>query len=295
MSWAGQTWCEIVQEATYGTFASGGAKLYPVLHGSNAFTMRQVPMRKIIRSADAGNRKRQVVASRRAFTGTLTMPFYPSQAPYIAGMLTLTSNVLPSYSVLFWDSVQAWKFLGLRVASIAISCSAEAEYATVTIAFIGQDRDGTFTVFAQPAQSNYPTDLPYQHVETASNCTLATVALAKYKSLNMTFANVLKPTWDEQAIITDLVYCGRDYSFNFGPQYLTNALRADYSSQSALAFVLGWARSAGSFAFSVNCESSTYLANVADDLPLDGPGYATVSGESFFDLSATTDFAITST
>ncbi len=257
--------------------------------------MRQVPLRQVIRSADAGNRPIQVVAGRRAFVGTLNTLFYPSQAPYIAGMLALSSNILPSYSIEYWDSVQAWKLLGARVQSLTLTGSATQDYWTMGINFIAQDRDGTFTSFAQPAQSVYPTEVPYQYIETAGNCTLATVAFTKYKNLSLNFANVLVPTWDESPTITDLVYCGRDFTFTFGPQYTATTLRGDYSSQSALAFVLDIARSAGSFTFSVDCKASTYFSNVADDLPLDGPGYQTISAQVFFDKSATTDFAITST
>ena len=36
-----------------------------------------------------------------------------------------------------------------------------------------------------------------------------------------------------------------------------------------------------------------FIASIADDLPLDGPGYATVANEIFFDKTATTDFTVT--
>jgi hypothetical protein len=283
------------KETTYGTFNGAGATLFPRLYNSNSFSMRRVPLRQIIRTADAGNVPIQVVAGRRAFTGTLNTLLYPTQAAYLATMFTPVANVLPSYSIEYWDSVQAWKLLGVRAQSMTLTGSATQDYWTASINFIAQDRDATFTTFAQPAQSSYPTEVPYQYVETAGNCTIATVAFTKYKTLTMNFANVLVPTWDEQPTITDLVYAGRDFTFTFGPQYLATVFRGDYEAQTALAFVLDITRTSPSHSFSVNCEASTYMSNIADDLPLDGPGYQTISCAVFFDKTASADFAITAT
>jgi hypothetical protein len=283
------------EESSYGVFASGGATLFPRLFNSNSWSMRQVPLRQVIRTADAGNRPIQVVAGRRAFQGTLNTLLYPSQAAYLATMITPVSNILPSYSIEWWDSVQAWRFLGFRAQSLTLTGSATQDYWTCSLTGTAQDRDGTFTTFAQPAQSVYPTEVPYQYIETAGNCTIATTAFTKYKTLTMKFDNVLVPTWDEQPTITDLIYAGRDFTFTFGPQYLATTYRGDYSAQTALAFVLDLVRASPSHGFSVNCQSSTYFSNVADDLPLDGPGYQNITGQVFFDKTGGTDFAITAT
>ena len=41
-----------------------------------------------------------------------------------------------------------------------------------------------------------------------------------------------------------------------------------------------------------NGESSGYIDSIADDLPLDGPGYATLANQLFFDKVAATDFGV---
>lgn len=295
MPWAGQTWLTFYQETTYGVFNAAGATMYPRLYNSNSFTMRRTPQRQVIRTADAGNIPIQVVAARRAFTGTLNTLLYPDQAAYLATMIQPVANVLPSYSIEWWDSVRSHKFLGARCQSMTLTGSSTQDYWTCSLNLTAQDRDDTFTTFTQPPQSSYPTIVPYQFVETASNCKIAGVAFTKYKTLTMSFANVAVPTWDENPIISDFVYAGRDFTFTFGPQYVAKTYRDDYDLQTPLAFILNLTRTSPAHSFNVACESSTYFSAIADDLPLDGPGYQTITAQVFFDKTASTDFVITAT
>jgi hypothetical protein len=70
-----------VLTSTPWTVATTGA-IYPTLVGGNAFTMRKVPIREIIRSADGGNRRKFVVGSRRVYQGTLNTLLHPDQGPF---------------------------------------------------------------------------------------------------------------------------------------------------------------------------------------------------------------------
>lgn len=307
MPWAGQTWGQIIQETTYGAYNSAGATCYPRFTGGNAFTPRRVPQRQVIRSADAGNRMIQVVANRRVFTGTMQTLLYPTQAAYWATMLTLGTDsngyiTPPSYSFQYWDSIQAWRLLGGKAKTITITSSAEQDYVSMSVEWVFQDRDNTFTTYAQPAESVYPVESPYQHHETSSNCTIGGTAFTNYKTLSLTFANVLQGPWNELQTISYLYYCGRDMKFSFGPEYLATAanpsgttFRTDYEQQTPLAFVLEWIRASPSHSLTIQCESSAYMSNIQDDLPLDGPGYQAIDVDVFFDKTAATDFAITAT
>ncbi len=296
MPWAGQTWMSIYQESTYGQFNSGGSIAYPRLAGGNAFTMRKVPQRQVIRTADAGNRPIQVVSARKVYAGTLNMLLYPSQASYwITALTGLSSNALPSYSIQYWDSVQAWRFLGCIAQSGKITSSATADNVMLSINWIAQQRDATFTSFSQPAISNYPTEVPYEHVESASNFTLSSVAITKYKTLEVNIANVLVGTWDEQQYITSLLYCGRDLTFSFGPQYLATAYRTEFENQTALTFSANWTRTSPSHSLTINCETNSYMSTIDDDLPLDGPGYQSIGVQVMYDPNNSTDFTATAT
>jgi hypothetical protein len=293
MAWAGQTWIEFIAETTYGVFNAGGATYYPRLYQGNSFTPRRTVMRQIIRSADAGNRRIQVVANRQQLTGTLKTLFYPTQAQTVWNMATqLTANVLPSYSCLYWDSVQAWKFLGGRVSALRLSSNANQDYVSLELDWIFQSRDDTFTTFAQPAESVYPTENPYCHVDTKTHITLAAVAVTKYKQIDIALTNVLQPTWDEDHIISDALYCGRDFNFSLIPQYTNATFRQDYEQQTPLAWSIGWSIPTP-HSVTIDGKASGYIDSIADDLPLDGPGYATLANQLFFDKTATTDFAVT--
>jgi hypothetical protein len=291
--WAGQTWIQFLQETTYGTFNAAGAAFYPRLYQGNSFTPRRVVQRQIIRTADAGNRRIQVVASRQVFSGTLKTLLYPTQASYVIGAATtLTANVLNSYSCLYWDSVQAWKLLGGRVSAMRISSNAQQDYVSLEIDWIFQSRDDTYTTFPQPAQTVYPTENPYCHVNSKGYITLAAAAVTKYKQIDITLTNILQPTWDEGTTISDALYCGRNFDFSLVPQYTSATFRSDYEQQTPLAWVIEWANPVP-HSISFNGESSGYIDSIADDLPLDGPGYQTLASQLFFDRTAATDFTVT--
>lgn len=282
----------VVQESSYGVFNSGGSKWYPRLHGGNAFSARIVPARTVLRSADAGNRRIGVVANRNVIVGTLKTLLYPTQASYIMTAATsLTSNQLGSYSFEYYDSARVQRYLGGMCSGMRISSSAQADAVSVETDWIFQSYDATFTVFAQPAQSNYPTEVPYQHVNSAGNVTLAASAITKYKQIDINLKNMLVGTWDESANITACYYCGRDLDFSAVPQYTAATYRTDYEGQTPLTWVVGWAN-AVPHSVTFTCEASGYIDSIADDLPLDGPGYQTLANQIFFDKTATTDFTV---
>jgi hypothetical protein len=292
MGWAGQTWIEVVAESSYGVFAAGGAKWYPVLDGGNSFTPRIVPARQVIRSADSGNRRRQVVANRQVIAGTLKTLLYPSQAAYImTAATTLTSNVLGSYSFQYFDSTRVQRYLGGMCSAMRISSNAQQDYVTCETDWIFQSLDPSFTVFAQPAQTNYPVENPYQHVNTKGNVSLAASAITLYKQVDINLKNMLVGTWDESTTISACYYCGRDLDFTAVPQYTAATYRTDYEAQTPLTWVIEWAN-AVPHSVTFTCEASGYIDGISDDLPLDGPGYQSLANQIFFDKTATTDFAV---
>lgn len=306
MGWAGQTWLQLIQEGTgstnYGVFNSApttGQIIYPSLYGGNSFTVRNVPQRQVIRTADAGNRRREVVAARKVYQGVLNTLLRPDEAAYwITAATTLTNDgagrpFLPSYSALFWDSTQAWKLLGGMIQSMTITASAMQDYVSMTINWIFQTRDPTFTTFAQPPENKYSILVPYEHVETAGLILLGGSAITKYKTLTLTFNNVLAGTFDELHYISACYYCGRDFDFTFGPQYIATTYRTDFENQVPLTFAVQFSRASPAHSLAINCETNSYLSTVDDDLPLDGPGYQTVGVQVFFDPAANVDFTTT--
>jgi Phage tail tube protein len=297
MPWAGATWALLTTESSYGTYNVAGTTLYPTLDGNNSFTMRPVPQRQIIRTADGGNRRKFVVANRTTCVGKLETVLHPDQCSFWATMLTPTGSpaALPSFTIDYWDSVRAQRYLGAIPDSFTVTTSATQDYAKLSVNFVAQKRDATFTTFAQPAESNYSSLVPYGHVETAGNVKLAGSAITNYQSMSVTIKNVLQGTWDEQSFITSLLYCGRDLDFTLGPQYTATAYRGDFEAQTPLTWILKFARTSPSHTFTITCETATYLSNIADNLPLGGAAYQTLSAQCFYDAANTADFTIAGT
>ena len=293
MGWGAQQWCRATKEATYNTF---NAAAIPAditwfrLIGGNAFSMRVVPQRVIIRSADGGNRRRQVVAARKVCAGNLSTAWYPTQSAFLLNSaMTLTASDLPSYTLDYFDSVQVHRFTGAKVSSLAITSTAQQDYCATSIGWIASTR-GTATL-AQPADSTFPQEVPYEHIETKGNLNIGGV-VTKYSSLSISLKNVLAPTWDEDQYITNLYYCGRDMDLSFRLQYLSSAMRAAFEAQSPLTVTAAWARVAG-LTSTFDLKTKNYLADFTDDIPLDNATYQAMTIQAFFDGAASTDCSFT--
>ena len=371
MGWGASTWLALVPELGYGVYNVANTGIfYPSLYNSNAFTVRKVPQRQVIRTADGGNRRKLVTSGRKVFAGALNTLLHPDQCaswataiqpvgqilatgtatlsgatvgsatvnspgsgyPFttaipvsfiggggsgaygtvtstgtgtITGAITITApgsgytgvpgvqiGGMPSYTALFWDTVQFWEITGLCFSTATITASATQDYTTLSLGCIAQER-GAISTPTWPAESVFSTLIPYQYFETAGNVKLATVAITNYRTMSVSLTNVLKPTWDESQYITSLVYSGRDLNFSLGPQFNATAYRTDFEAQTPLTWILNFTRTSPAHSFTITCETNSYVANIADDLPLDGPAYQTLSCEVFYDPANTTDFAIT--
>lgn len=289
MGWGAMQWLRATKEAVYGEYnasAVAGDVCWFRLVGPTAFAMRAVPQRRTIRSADGGNRRRQQVSARKVVAGRLNTLFYPTQAKYILdAALGLASNDLPSYTLDYFDSVQVQRFTGCKVGALALDGSADADHLTAGIDWTGQKRDTT--TLAQPANTVFPAEVPYEHVESKGLLTIGGV-VAKYSQLNVAVANTLAPTWDEDQWITNLYYAGRDVNVTTRIQYVAATMRTAFESQSALAVSAAWARASG-LTTTIDLKGLNYPADLQDELPLDGATYQTLTLESYFDQGASTD------
>lgn len=293
MGWGAMQWLRATKEAVYGEYnasAVAGDVCWFRLVGPNAFAMRAVPQRRVIRSADGGNRRRQQVAARKVVGGRLNTLFYPSQAQYLLdAALKLTANDLPSYTLDYFDSVQVHRFLGSKVGALALDGSAEADHLTAGVDWVGRER--STTTLAQPADAVFPVEVPYEHVESKGLLSIGGV-VTKYSQLNVAIANTLAPTWDEDQWISNLYYAGRDVNLATRIQYVAATMRAAFESQSALAVSAAWARASG-LTTTIDLKGLNYVAGVDDDLPLDGATYQTLNLESFYHQGSSTDCSYT--
>lgn len=294
--WGARQWLRVTKESTYGTY-DGAADSSDVnwfrLPQSNPFDMRPVPQRQVIRSADGGNRRRQVVAARKVCSGTLNTLWYPTQAgKLLEGALTLSSNDLASYTLDYWDSAIARRFLGCKIQRLTLNGTATQDYIPASIQWVGQKLDSSAPTLTEPADTVFPSEVPYEHYESKGLMTVGATTQTKYSTLGITVSNVLAGTWDEDEWITNLYYCGRDVDLSIRKQYVDQTYRDALEAQSALTVSCAWARASG-LTTTFDLQSESYVASVADDFPLDNATYQTVSIQTFYDSSGSTDVSFT--
>lgn len=296
MGWGAQQWLRATKESVYGQYNSGapsGDIWWPRLHASNAFTMRPdvSKTRKVIRTADAGNRMAQVVNARTVYGGKLVTPLYPSQCAWLLGWaLTLTSNDLPSYTLDFWDGVRSRRYLGVKVDGLSITADDSSDFFVATLNLTGQTTDTNDPVLAQPAASVYPTEVPWKFTETRGLITASGTPITKYKSFAFSVANKLRGKFNEWPYISSLYYCGRDVGYHLNPEYLVSDWRGYFEAQTPLTIAAALNRSAPSHSLNLNFQTASYLAELPpEDLPLEDAAYTELGFESFFDPTSSTD------
>jgi hypothetical protein len=293
MPWGSQSWARLTKESTYGVFDASAIPtniIWCRLAANNSCTVRSVPQRMIIRSADADNRRRQVVASRQVVSGNLNTLWYPTQSAFWLGAaLTLTANDLPSYTLDFWDTQQGYRFTGGKIASLNCAGTATGDYIPLTTSWVFQSK--STNALADPGVTVFPTEIPYTHHESMGHLSVGTT-VTKYSSLGFSIKNTLDPTWDEDTHISALYYCGRDIDLNLRLQYVSTVLRGNLEAQTPLAVSAGWSRAAG-LTSTLNLEATNYVADVGDDLPLNAAAYQTIGLQAFFDQAAASDCAFT--
>jgi hypothetical protein len=293
MGWGSQQWLLATRESTYGVFDGSALPAniaWVRLVGNNPFTVRATPQRQIIRSADGGNRRVQVVANRKVVTGNLNTLFYPSQAAFFIGAaMTLTANDLFSYTLDYWDSVQVHRMLGSKVQTMTFAGTATGDYLPLTMSWLCQSKS-TVTLPA-PAETVFPSENPYQHFESKGHVSIGGTT-SKYSAFSIAVKNTLDGTWDEDQWITACYYCGRDIDLSIRLQYLATTMRDDLMAQTPIAVTAAWSRASGLTA-SFDMKTKNYVADVADEIPLNAATYETVGIQTFFDTSALTDASFT--
>lgn len=293
MSWGANSWLRITKEATYATFdgsASAGNIIWARLHSNNGCTIRSTPQRQIIRSADGGNRRRQVVSSRKVVAGNINTLFYPTQAAFwLAAATTLTSNDLFSYTIDFWDTIAVHRFLGCKIHTLSLMGTAAGDFIPLASSWTGSSQ--TTATLADPGPTVFPSENPYSHIESKGLLSIGGVA-TKYSAMGVQIKNTLDGSFDEDQYITSLFYAGRDVDLTVRLQYVAATLRTALEAQSALTVSTAWARSAG-LTSTIDLKTKNYVATVADELPLGGASYQAIDIQCFYDQAATTDISYT--
>jgi hypothetical protein len=305
MGWGANQWLRVCKEATYGvalpaldagSAVEGTDYWWVRLDANNSFTPRRDPQFWTVRSADGGNRAVQSGSSFYTVKGAVNTLLYPTRASlWMAAALTLTSNDLSSYTFDFFDTVTIRRFLGFKIGDLTITCDSGGQIAKLQINVEGKAQDlAAPATFAAPAITNFPSEDPYTHVNSAGLVKLNNVVQTKYSSVKVMIKNHLAPCKDELATISNLYYAGRDVSWELKMQ-MTAATNRTLLEAAAAAITNQVKWSNGTNALTLDLKSTNFVRKVADELPLAGAAYQTVSADSLLDRTAATDVAFTAT
>ena len=294
MGWGARQWLRLTPEVTFGEYNSGGTAVWVRLDTDNAFTPIITPGRGPIRDAAGGNRPVQMVSSTYSIAGNLSTLLYPTQASALLGWATtISGNDLGSYTADYYDGQRVRRFLGGKVDSLKLSCSAtggegvlRAEFGLSFQTYAGSDPS-----LAEPAFSVFPTTIPYVLKQSSTGFTVGGSVRTKYNKFEAMFKNRLQKTYDELAYPSNITYCGRDTSFSTSFQYTATTDQGNYESQTALTCAMIFTHPTNTL--TLDFKASGYMSTRTRSMPLGDVSREDYTIESFFDSSATTDFSFT--
>lgn len=289
-----QQWLRLTPETTFGVYASGNTPIWIRLEGDNAFKMSVIPQRQSRNSADAGNRRRSNISARYLVDGTLTTPFYPEQADALLSWAAeLTSNQTSSMTADFFDSVRTRRYLGTKVKQYQLTSDSSSDELIQQLQLWALKPDGTDPTLAQPADTVFPSSLPYLHTESAGLVKKDGAAITRYSSFTFTINNTLARQHDELPQVSQIDYCGRLVDMTLRKQYVDSTYRTLYEAQTPVALEAKWLRASPSSSVLIDFASTCIISDLGDDLPLGGIGNSEVTFECHYTRTDSTDLTIT--
>ena len=300
-------WLELVKEATYATYdgsAIAADKTWVRLASDGAFSMIPQVEAYTIKSYDARAEAIQYGTNRTLLAGTLTTPFYGSQADLFLRLATGLVGTgsppnydLPSFTINHYDGVRTRRYLGCKIASATLNIPTSGP-ATWSFSVVAHKPDATNPTLAEPAGTVFPaaTDLPFTLQDTAGGFKVGSnTPRTKYNSITCTFTNVLSGEQTESPYLTH-VYGGRDITFGSTFWYESGETdRAAYESATALTIVdLTVARSGG-YSVLFDWKGQGRITGYSNNLPMGQKGKASLTVMSMFDPTPSASFSFTVT
>jgi hypothetical protein len=297
MAWGALQWLKITKEATFGVYNPGGALvegtdfIWIRLKDGNAFQPRRKPDYWTINAADSFNEPVQTGTGFHSLGGTLQTLLYPTRAGFLldAG-LKRTSNDLTSYSLEFFDTVRTHRHLGCKVKATTLETTAAEQVGKLTLDWVGRQDVDSPPSLAAPASTNFPSEIPYTHQDTAGAVTINNAVRTAYSSFKLTVENVIAATRNELPYASSLYYAGRKVSYMLKNEYLSTADRAALNAATPLITnsIMFYKGPIGTPTKSVTLtlQSSNFVTDLGDDLPLDGAAYQDVTILSLYDRTA---------
>lgn len=299
-------WMRMTKEAAWGTFdttATSGNIMWIRLTDGGSFVAEPDPQTWDVRGADGFNLRQQRGAPVTMFPFSLKTVLYPAQAPNLVNWgLTPVSNVLPSYTIDYWDGIEVRRLLGCRVATGKLGTDSSSFVMNFEVSGYGQT--ASTTTLAQPASTVFVSERPYVHQDSAAAClygaTTSTPTLALYDSIEVSWKNVLDARAFESTYIQICDYNGRDVDFALKRLLTANAERIAFQNQALRAATIAWAVTttggySGNHSLSLALQSNSYVGGRTVTRSFDRDQDEQLSMMSYKDGTTGTDLVVTCT
>jgi hypothetical protein len=295
--WGAGAYGILTPEVTFGTYNSGGTPLYPRLVSDTALLAQSDPQRRLIMSADGGNRPVQVVAGRNLLTAKLHTALYPTQAQaYLDWACNISGGDLPSYTLDLFDTVDKTRNVGMKVKQLTLQCGKDQDEGIVwaDLDLVGQQVLGTPPTLSAPAFASYPAENPYIHQESAGAFTLGS-SRASWAGFKVTVTNILVVDNEEFAYASAITYCGRTIAIGADFKYLAAADRTAYEAQTAQACSIEFTKASPAHTLTLGFQGQGRVSKRTRTLPLGGIARQSIDYDGFYDNTNASDFIYTVT
>jgi hypothetical protein len=296
-------WARFTKEVTYGVFF--GTTSTPDASSTNFFVEFQdenglnFATKPVVQTTKAAvqNRRRRTTGRKKNVTGRMMTKLFPELAINLVPWLctpTLVSGkyVLPSYTVDWMDGLVVRRILGVFAEQGTFRCDNATDWAMLDLTLRAKKEDTFVPTLTEPALTVYPTIPAYEFTDTAGFTILgANNPLTQgYKSLSVTWRNLLDPQFDQFTFLNTCDYCGREIDVEIVPERWDDAQRVIYEAHSAQRLLVKWAITTPS-AHNVTLDFNAQ--NFTDDMTIDrkftGKQYQTLRFQVHEDMTAGSD------
>jgi hypothetical protein len=310
----------LTKEAAWGTYATGGATLWPHLSSSNAFTPPQKPRYWSVMSGDGWAVPVMAGTQQMEMTTTLVTEVGISVAEFLvaAGCERIsddqtapwTTAELPGdlasftadFAMARFDlaTLKRKRYVGGKVSSVGLACSVDQNKLMGTFGMmfgkmVGNHFDGSTdpdaTAFPAPDCDVHPTDIfLFQHLKGKVN--VLGSAVTNFDSFSLQIQNKMKPYYDEEHFPNAIRCNGRDVKIDLRCRFKASPDYWDAWEQGT--------EGASSFEFNdgtnflkFDMGAKAYINDLQPDLPIDEEHYYTITLVNMLDTATCNDFTVT--
>jgi hypothetical protein len=293
-----------VTAGTYQTSPPGSDVAQIRLTGDNAFPGRKEPLPYVLRDVSGSNRPVQTGAPQFSTKGSLTTPFYFSQANVLLPWACTLSGSPPDLPSMTFDhkyqmadgsgTLVYQRMLGCKCRTFRLGATSTPQ-GSVAMQSYDFDFFNTATItssdFGAIALSAYPTDQPVTFQLSAGGLELNTAARTLYSEVSLAVTNLLDPLYDESATPTRIWWGGRDIVLTVKFRLVSQADRAAWNALTALGCSLVFTDGVTTVTFDL--QGAVRITDVKDDLPMGGAPYQMLTCGGYLDTTVGTDLTVT--